>query len=451
MSRPSDSCNPFLPILKNAWPVLVAQLVSIGMMVADTVIVGRYSTQHLAAVAVGSGLYATLALSLGGVLQALVPIVGQYYGAGEQERISSSVRQGLWLAGLLALLGVALLINPRWLLAPARLEPDVENIAVGYMRLLALSLPASLGYRAFHATATALGQPRPLMLIAFLETLGHIVLAWCLVGGHFHLPALGATGAGLSQAIVSWISLWLCLWLLKNNPRFTPLQIFTCRETPRWQAQKGLLRLGLPIGFSFLVEVSAFTLMAIFIARLGTETVSGHRIAANLSAFVYMLPLSLAIATAAQVAQSVGARNEALARGYAFAGLKIACTFSVILAAAMLWLRTPIAWLATEDPKVAEVAAALAFYIALYQFFDAIQTVACFALRAYKISLVPLLIHLGCFWGLGLGFGYWLAFLAPVPQGAAGFWQAAVVSTVTASLLFGGLLWRVTRQRSRTE
>ncbi len=449
MLRPS--WNSVRPILKNAWPVLVAQLISIGMMVADTVIVGHYSTQHLAAVAVGSGLYATLALSLGGVLQALAPIVGQHFGAGERERIGSDMRQGLWLAVLLTLLGAALLVNPRWLLAPAQLEPDVENIATDYMRLLALSLPASLGFRAFHAMATALGQPRPLMFIAFFETLGHFALAWCLVGGHFHLPALGAAGAGLSQVIVSWISLGLCFWLLKHHPRFTPFQIFARRETPRWQAQKELLRLGLPIGSSFLVEISSFTLMAIFIARLGAETVSGHRIAANLSAFVYMLPLSLGIATAAQVAQSVGARNEALARSVAFAGLKIACIFSVILAAAMLWLRTPIAWLATEDPKVAEVAATLAFYIVLYQFFDTVQTVACFALRAYKISFVPLLIHLGCFWGLGLGGGYWLAFHAPAPQGASGFWQAAVLSTVTAAFLFGGLLWRVTKKRGAME
>jgi MATE family multidrug resistance protein len=440
--------NPVWPILKNAWPVLVAQLVSIGMMVADTVIVGHHSTQHLAAVAVGSGLYATVALSLGGVLQALAPIVGQHFGAGERERIGSDMRQGLWLAGLLSIFGVALLIDPRWLLAPARLEPDIENIAVVYMRLLTLSLPAVLGYRAFHATATALGQPRPLMLIALLETLVHVMLAWCFVGGHLHMPALGAAGAGLSQAIVSWVSLGLCFWLLKNHPRFTPFQIFARWEVPRWQAQKELLRLGIPIGFSFLVEVSAFTLMAIFIARLGAETVSGHRIAANISALVYMLPLSLAIATAAQVAQSVGARNEALARNYAFAGLKIACAFSVVLAIAMLSLRMSIAGLATKDPEVAAIAATLAFYIALYQFFDAIQTVACFALRAYKISFVPLLIHLGCFWGLGLGFGYWLAFLAPAPRGASGFWQAAVASTITASLLFGGLLWRVTKRRS---
>ncbi|MDR3087135.1 MAG: MATE family efflux transporter [Azoarcus sp.] len=437
-------------LLKNAWPVLVAQLVSIGMMVADTLIVGRYSTQHLAAVAVGSGLYAALAMGLGGVLQALAPIVGQHYGAGERKRIASDVRQGLWLVAALTAVGGVLLANPRWLLAPAHLDAEVETIAANYMRLLTLSLPAMLGYRAFHATVTALGQPRPLMVVAFLETLFHALLAGCLVSGHFGLPALGATGAALSQVIVTWISLGFCFWLLQKSPRFEPFHIFARGERPRWAAQKELLRLGIPIGFSFLVEISAFTLMAIFIARLGAGTVSGHRIAANLSAFVYMLPLSLAIATAAHIAQSVGAKNEAWARDFALAGLKTACAFSIIMIFALLWLRAPIAWLATGDAAVAEVAIGLAFYIALYQFFDAIQTVACFALRAYKISFVPLLIHLGCFWGLGLGLGYWLAFLAPAPQGAAGFWQAAVVSTVTASILFGGLLRRVTKRRMQT-
>ncbi|MDR3213931.1 MAG: MATE family efflux transporter [Azoarcus sp.] len=443
------STNSIRVILKNAWPVLVAQLVSIGMMVADTLIVGRYSTQHLAAVAVGSGLYAALAMGLGGVLQALAPIVGQHYGAGERERIGSDMRQGLWLAVWLAIGGGVLLAEPHWLLAPARLDAEVETIAANYMRLLVLSLPAMLGYRAFHAAANALGQPRPLMVVAFLETLGHALLAGCLVSGQLGLPALGAIGAALSQVIVSWVSLGLCLWLLLKSPRFAPFHIFAHWERPRWAAQKELLRLGIPIGFSFLVEISAFTLMAIFIARIGVETVSGHRIAANLSAFVYMLPLSLAIATAAQVAQAVGAKNEALAREFAFTGLKVACTFSIVIAAALLWLRSGIAWLATEDAMVAEVAIGLAFYIVLYQFFDAVQTIACFALRAYKISLVPLLIHLACFWGLGLGLGYWLAFDAPVPQAAAGFWQAAVVSTITASILFGGLLWRVTKKRVR--
>ena len=42
-----------------------------------------------------------------------------------------------------------------------------------------------------------------------------------------------------------------------------------------------LLWLGIPIGMSYFIEVTAFTLMAVFIARLGAVPVAGHQITAN--------------------------------------------------------------------------------------------------------------------------------------------------------------------------
>ena len=45
--------------------------------------------------------------------------------------------------------------------------------------------------------------------------------------------------------------------------------MFSRFEWPRWAALKELLRLGVPSGVSFRVDVSAFTFMALFIARLG--------------------------------------------------------------------------------------------------------------------------------------------------------------------------------------
>lgn len=448
----TSACTERLPdlarrILSLAWPVLVAQLASIGMMVVDTLVVGRHSTQDLAAVAVGAGIYVTLMLGLAGVVQALGPVIGHHYGARRLEAIGPELRQGLWLVLYLALGGMVILAFPHALLAPARLTPEVEAIAATYLQLLALSLPASLGYRAFHAAANALGHPRPLMYIAIVETLIHAFLAWALVGGHLGLPALGAAGAAISQIIVTWGAMLLGFWLMARHPGFAAYKVFGQLEGPRWPAQKELLRLGVPMGFSYLVEISAFTLMAIFIARLGPEVVGGHRIAANLSALTYMLPLSLALATAAQVAQAAGAGKEQLAWATAKAGIVLASTLALGVALLLWWLKLPIASLATADPEVAAVAAGLILYIAVYQFFDAAQTIAGFSLRAYKVSFLPLLIHLTCFWGLGLGLGYWLAFHAPEPQGAAGFWQAAVVSTVTASLLLGALLFWVVGQR----
>jgi MATE family multidrug resistance protein len=437
-------------ILKLAWPVLVAQLASIGMMVADTLIVGHHSTRDLAAVAVGAGIYVTLALGLAGVVQALGPIVGHHYGAGRHAAIGPDMRQGFWLAAFLALGGMLLLAFPGPLLAPAHLDPDIAAIATAYLRILALALPASLAYRAFHAAANALGQPRPLMYIAIGVTLAHAALAWCLVGGHVGLPAMGAAGAALSQLIVGWSAFGVSLYLLARGRGFAAFAVFAQREGPRLAAQKELLRLGVPMGLSYLVEISAFTLMALFIARLGPEVLGGHRIAANLSALTYMLPLSLAIATAAQLAQAAGARNPEKARDLAITGMLVACGLGLGVSLLLAGLAAPIARLATDDPRVAAFATPLILYIALYQFFDAAQTIAGFCLRAYKVSLPPLLIHITCFWGLGLGLGYWLAFAAPNPQGAAGFWQAAVIATVAAAILLGGLLAWVIRCHLKT-
>ena len=311
----SLSANPPSPVFRSlpfgrriialAWPFFVAQIASIGMTVVDTQIVGHHSTTHLAAVTGGGSLYITLALGMSGVLMALGPIVGQHYGAGRADGIGADIREGFWLAFILSVIGMGLLAFPHLLLAPARLAPEIEAIAVGYLRLLALSLPAMLGFRVFQAPANALGFPAPLMYIGLLETLAHALIAWTLVGGHGCLPVIGASGAALSQILVNWASLGVALYLLARHRHFLPFAVFSRLTLPRWANQRTLLRLGIPMGCSYLVEVSAFTLMAFFIARLGAEAVSAYRVAANVSAVTYMLPLSLATATAALTAQAI--------------------------------------------------------------------------------------------------------------------------------------------------
>lgn len=209
----------------------------------------------------------------------------------------------------------------------------------------------------------------------------------------------------------------------------------------------GLLRLGVPMGISYLVEITAFTFVALFVARLGAEVVGAHRIVTNLSAAIYMLPLAIATATSALVAQATGGQREDEAAKMAFAGIGLASFCAVAVGTVVWFLRQSIAEMGTTDAAVATLAMGLVFYIAVYQLPDAIQTVAGFALRGYKVTFLPLIIHITAFWGLGLGVGYWLAFAAPTPQGVAGFWQSSVLSTCAACVLLGGLLLWVIRQR----
>ncbi|WP_366522186.1 MATE family efflux transporter [Candidatus Accumulibacter sp. ACC003] len=429
-------------IVAHATPILIAQLASMGVMVIDTALLGHYGTDDLAAVAVGGGIYISVLFALAGIVQAIAPTVAQLHGAGRADEVAGALQQALWLALLLAAPGVYLLLHPQPLFALSRIDPAVEEKARDYLAMLAMGMPAVLFYRTFHAFCNALGRTRPLLVISVGTTLLHGVLAWSLVTGQWGGEALGVRGCGVSNAAVGWLSMLCAAGYLLFARALRPYRLLANWQLPRRRPLAALLRLGVPMGFSHFVEISSFTLMALFIAQLGATVVAGHRIVANLAAICYMLPLALAIATLVQVGHAAGARAWRRAELSISAGLLLAGVLSALLGL-LLWLvAAPLIAAYTDDPAVQSVALALVGYVALYQVFDAVQTIAAHALRGYKITLLPMLVHVVCFWGIGLFGGWWLALHAPRPMGAAGFWLASLLGLIVASILLGYLLRR---------
>ncbi len=435
-------------ILTHAWPILIAQLASMGMMVIDTVLLGHHGTVDLAAVAVGGGIYIAVVFALVGILQAVAPTVAHHVGARREHEVAGALQQTVWLAAALCVPGMLILWFPDPILALSTIEPAVEAKLRLYLRIIACGMPAALLYRTFYAFCNALRQPRPLMLISLCNTLLHGGLAWSLVSGVFTEP-LGALGCGLSNMFVNWVGCGLAAGWVAKSPALARFKPFADWQAPRWATMRELLRLGLPMGFSNFVEITSFTLIALFVAQLGATAVAGHRIVANLAALCYMLPLALAIATLAQVGQAAGARDWGRSRAAIGAGLLLAGGLSTLLGV-LLWLAAePLAFAYTSDPAVRRVSLSLIGYIALYQFFDAVQTVAAYSLRGYKITFAPMLVHTVAFWGVGLFGGWWLAFRATPPLGVEGFWLASLASLVAAAAMIGAILWRALRDVGR--
>ena len=427
-------------LLAHALPILIAQLSSIGMMVVDTAVLGHVSAADLAAVAIGGGIQISVVFALVGILQAVAPVVAQLHGAKRDGEVAGVLQQGFWLALLLSLPGAWFLTHPQWLLGTVTMDAAVAAKVTAYLGLLAWGLPASLLYRTFYAFCNALGKPRVLMGIGLAALVLHAVLAWGLALQGWAGEPLGVIGCALSNIAIAWLACLAGAAYLAFGPlgrRYRPFANWTAPDVKRWRE---LLHLGLPMGLSNLVEITSFTLISLFIASLGATVVAGHRIIANISALTYMLPLSLAIATMAAVGQAVGGRDWSRAHATIKAGLLLAALLSTLVGV-LLWLAaTPLIAAYTDDPAVRAVAAGLIIYVALYQFFDALQTVAGHALRAYRVTFVPMLVQTFCFWGVGLLGGSWLCFRWSPPLGVAGFWLASVVSLVLAAALLLPLL-----------
>jgi len=441
-------------IVHLAAPLLVGQLAVIAFGVIDTVMSGRASALDLAAVGLGGSIYITVYISLMGVLQALAPIAAQLHGAGRAQEIGVEVRQAAWLGLALAVPGMLLLLQPGPLLSLAKAPPELVDKASAYLQIAAFGLPAALAFRIYSALNNALSRP---IMVTVLQ-LGGLVLkvplnAWFIHGG-LGLPAMGGPGCSLASTLISWAWCLTALAILYRNPAYRPLAIFSNWSWPSPPHIRALLRLGLPMGLTYLIEITSFTLMSIFITRMGTVMLAGHQIIANLSAVAYMVPLSLAIATSTLVAQAIGARDHAAARQLAWSGIRLAATLAV-LSGALLWLlRWPVLHAYTEDPGVVAAALPLMLLIALYQGFDAVQVMTAFILRAYKIALIPTLIYAASLWGVGLCGGYVLGFgliegLPAFTHGPSGFWMANSISLALAALLLVRYFMHVSRPPAR--
>ncbi len=421
-------------LLHLAWPVLIAQAAVMANGVIDTLMAGRLSPVDLAAVGIGASIYATVFVTAMGVLLALTPVVSHHYGAGRYAEIGADVRQCAWLALGLSLLAFAVLKNPDPLLAFSRLTPEVELKVRAYLDGVAWAVPGVLFFRVFFGFTTGIGRPRPVMAFNLLGLLLKVPLNWVFMYGHFGFPAMGGAGCGWSSAVIMWTVATLAWVWCRRDAEYAPYDVFARFDPPRPAALRELLALGLPMGATFMVDVTAFTFMALFIARLGPEISAAHQIAANVAVFVFMVPIALGNATGVLVGQALGAGDSRRARHAGLLGLAVGCGVAAVVGGAIGLGAGPLARTYTTDAQVAAAAAVLLAIVAVYHVVDAMQAVMAQVLRGYKRAMAPMVIYAISLWGVGLGGGYLLG-LSDVfgsPRGAAGFWIAAVASLALA-------------------
>lgn len=439
-----ESGNHTLRIAALAWPILVGQLAVIANGVIDTAMTSRFSATDLAALALGASIYISIFVGLNGVLAAMGPIIGQLYGAQRFAAIGAELKQGAWLALFLTIAGCLLLVYPQPLLSLAHASTELEQKATLYLRILALALPATLGFRFYASLNTAIGRPKMVMALQIGALALKIPLNALFIFGGIGLPAMGGPGCALATAVIAWLTFFVGIVILRKGAIYRRFELFGSGfVAPKWKSLRELLRLGIPMGMSYLIEVTAFTFMALFIARLGATAVAGHQITANFGTVLYMLPLAIASATGTLVAQALGAQQPDTARRIGFAGIRLAAIASVTIGCIVWLARELIVRAYTPNADIMAAALPLFVFIAFYQLFDSIQVTTAFVLRAYKVAIVPTLMYAVALWGLGLGGGYLLGFdpfgVAPsVLTGAAGFWMG---NSASLGLVAAGLLW----------
>jgi MATE family multidrug resistance protein len=423
------------PALRLALPLVLAEIGWMTMGIVDTIMVGHLpnSAAAIGAVSISSNLFNVLAFFGLGLLVGLDTLVSQAFGAGQREDCHRSLLNGIYLS----LAMTPLLMAPVWFFGPLlqtlRIDPLVANLAIPYMKALAIGLLPLLLYFAVRRCIQAMNMVKPVAFALITANLINLLFNWILIYGKWGAPAMGVVGSGWSTALArAYMALVLVGYLLWYDRRHRTELLKTPVEVDLRRIRR-LLALGLPAAMQITLEISAFALAAALIGRLGAVPLASHQIALNTVAFTYMVPLGIASAAAVRVGQAVGRKDPVGAGDAGDVAIFVGVFFMALASIALIVFPRAIARVYTRDENVIRTTIALLAAGAAFQLFDGLQTVATGALRGAGDTRTPMICHFTAYWIIGLPLGAWLCFWRG--WGAFGLWAGLSLALILIGIV----------------
>jgi multidrug resistance protein, MATE family len=277
-----------------------------------------------------------------------------------------------------------------------------------------------------------LGDTRTPLVVTLVMELLNVLLDVLLIFGYAGFPRLGIAGSAIATVAATAVGtvIYLSLFLRRGQRQGWLSQL---RVPFDRQASRRLVRMSWPIGLQGALELGAWTLFTVLIARLGAVEAAAHAIATQVMALSYMSGYGFSVAATTLVGQYLGSQNLPAARRSVVSCLVLVLGLMGTLGVAFFVWRYPLMELFTGDPTVVKLGTRLLTLVALFQVFDALGLIATGVLRGAGDTRWPMYAGLGLSWGV----------LLPVAVLAIFPWQGGITGGWAAALLYVVLLGTV--------
>ena len=417
-----------------AYPVMLSQLGQVAVGVADSMMVGRLGALELAASSLANSIFFVILMFGIGISMGLTPLVSKSFGKGKTHQISRLFSNSLLINFLtsLVLFGIVLLFSQN--LSILNQPKEVEVLALPFLLIITASLLPLMVFQTFKQLVEGFSQTKQAMFITVAANLVNVFLNWLFIWGNWGFPELGFLGAAWATLISRILMMVLMGAYVLYSKRYADFGLRIFRFKPNWTLCKRVLKIGIPTGFQFIFEVSAFSAAAIMMGWIGVNALAGHQIALNLASISYMMATGLATAGMIRVSHYIGKEDYKGMREAGMVAFGMVATFMFVCALLFFLLRFFLPTLYIDDPQVISLAASLLVLAGLFQLSDGIQVVGLGVLRGLEDVKVPTIVTFLAYWGLGLPLGYLLAFKLGFAE--KGIWIGLLIGlTLTAGML----------------
>ncbi len=409
---------------------------------ADNIMVGQLGTAELAAVSLGNS-FVFIAMSLGiGFSTAITPLVAEADGTNNKADGKNALKHGLVLCTVLglSLFGFILLAKPLMYLMEQ--PPEVVELAMPYLDLVAFSLIPLVIFQAFKQFSEGLSQTRYPMYATILANIVNIVLNYLLIFGSFGFPKMGIVGAAIGTLVARLLMVVYIWYLLKSKKKFHDYVTgFNFKKLEKKVMNK-IISLGFPSALQMFFEVAIFTAAIWLSGVLGKNAQAANQIALNLSSMTFMFGMGLGVAAMIRVGNQKGLKNfkelRRIAQSIFFLTLVLQVVFAALFLIGRHWF--PTLYLDVDDvtnmadnSEVLILAAELLLVAAFFQISDGIQVVVLGALRGLQDVKVPTLITFIAYWLIGFPTSYYLGLYTDFKS--TGIWIGLLIGLTASAIM----------------
>jgi len=416
----------FKELLIFTTPLIVGQVGQMLFGIGDTFIAGRYSTQALSAIGVGSAIVAPFVMLGVSTLFSVSSISSRIRGEGNCPRDEKMWGSSLILCTIISLILTVCLYILAINIDLIGLHKDITNDVQTYLVYVTISLIPAL----FFQTAKEYLQSFEKTVFANALVIGmnvvNLALNWVLMFGYGSIPSYGVKGAAIATVITRTL---MAIILFAYTLRTVPHSFHVSKEKIN-----ELVKLGLPVGLGTLVEVLMFSTVTVLIGKMPVHISAAHNIVLNIAGLTFMVPLAINGTAGVKVSYALGQKNKEKMESYALGCIVMAEGFMIITAAMYLLIPTFLISLFTQDPQVISYGSALFLFVALFQIPDGLQITMWGILRGMGISKLPLILTFCGHWLIAIPIGLFLTY--KLNMQAKGLWAGLAIGlTVVSSSL----------------
>ncbi|QJC35194.1 MATE family efflux transporter [Enterobacteriaceae endosymbiont of Donacia proxima] len=418
-------------------PIVLTQIAYLLINIINMIISSSFNKFDMAVVSIGTSIWLPLLLFCHGIFLSLIPIITKLHGSNKKQIIIKYVQQSYLLSIILSCIIILILYKINFFIYLLLTNKILVPKIIIFLRIIIWSIPGYLLLQILRCVCISFSLTIPDMIISWIGVIIYIPINYVFIYGFSYIPSFGILGCGLSIVLIYLILTIITMIWMYNSIYFNNINYFSLFNKPNIKILKKLLKLGFPIGLSIFVEITLFTVVSLFISSMGIDNIISHQIAQNFSSFVFVIPLSLSIATTILVGFYLGSGYKNKAKRISWISQIIGIILSILTILISLFFKKKIAFLYNPNQNIINLSSKLIFLASIYQFLDAIQVIGCGILKAYKdTKFIFFITFLSC-WVIGFPIGYILSMtnLIVNSMGPTGFWIGFIVGLAIAVIL----------------